>query len=605
MAWFPSMLISDGILAGQTPLGSLSNCPAWIGNNFHTSGNLAYGKGDKSQASSTSPPPDPWEGAFGSDGFGIMSYAKVHGTSQNVNMAEFLVKKPENAAFYKHTIRFILPSLSYRQLVNSGVTYDESGFVCDKVERVEYADASDTTGTVTDTWSFAVSQQFLLNKWVAGDKTRLSKFLVDEILCAFGYATINDEEYFGSFIYAISTNYYRNWQSIDGGIFAIKTSELSRAFGIEFTHDKEPIPEKDDPNDDENNPGDEEGGGEGGHDRTEDPIPVPDLPELGAADAGFITMYVMNENQMQTFATDLFADILDPTGAWQNIKALFGNPMDFIAGCLIVPFFPTLGNYYYPKFGLFTWSHSYPAIASQFEELDFGSLLIPKYYNTAFDYNPFTKIELWLPCIGYKTLDPDDVIGRSVHIKYHIDCLTGDCVAFIYVTIPTLTDPIQQVIAQFSGNCAVRVPIAQTSYDSAVNAGINLLGSMAGNIVGAANIMAEGAGGAPTSDSLTGAAKSFTVGAINSMKVNTQRSGVAGASAGYMSIMKPYVIRHIANQSLPSNYRALNGYPSNIGDTLCNFSGYTEIESIELSNVAATEAEKTEILSLLKGGCII
>jgi len=337
-----------------------------------------------------------------------------------------------------------------------------------------------------------------------------------------------------------------------------------------------------------------EGGGGGSHDRTEDQIPIPDLPDLGAADTGFLTLYRMTNTEIHAFS----AEMVDPD-VWAAIKQFFMDPMDFIAGIMLVPFMPPSTRRGKPAF--FTGSNYFDVISNEFVEIDCGSIAFPLYYNSAFDFNPYSKYTLFLPYIGYVDLDPDDVAGQIINVKYHCDCLTGDCVAFVTKVNPILT----QVIAQYSGNCGVRVPYGRTSFDAAISASIQLLGGGIGMAAGAAASALGLEGGNVTAGQIANQVSNATVTAVNGMKVTTERSGVAGASAGYMSIQRPHLIRNIPHQSLPDNYRHLNGYPANIGGALGEFSGYTAVESIELTGINATDEEKAEILSILNGGVFI
>lgn len=356
-----------------------------------------------------------------------------------------------------------------------------------------------------------------------------------------------------------------------------------------------------DPNTEEPGGESEEGGGDGDHNRRFDPIPVPGLPSVTAAGAGFVYMLRLSESDMQLFANDL----LNPT-MWQAIKAFFNDPMDFIFGIMIVPFQPTTSGLVKPKFGSNVFQNAFPLITSQFVEINCGNLYLTKYFGSCFDYNPYTKITIWLPYIGYRELNADDVMNSIINIKYHCDCVTGDCVAIISSTGGGGSGTVNRVIAQFSGNCGVRVPFGRVSYDAAVAASIQLLGGAVGAIAGAA---AGAAGLANTSDisasQIASSVSAGTVTAINGMKVTTERSGTAGASAGYMSLQTPYILRQIPRQSLPDNYASLEGYPSNLGGTLSQFSGFAAVESIRLNGISATDDEKREILSLLIGGVFI
>ena len=207
----------------------------------------------------------------------------------------------------------------------------------------------------------------------------------------------------------------------------------------------------------------------------------------------------------------------------------------------------------------------------------------------------------------------DEIMDMTVSVKYRCDCLTGDCVAFVYTGVVGQTGPqVERVIAQFYGNCGVRVPFGSVSYDSAVAASIQLMGAAAS--IG----LSPGAHGTPAMQKGEGG-KAFEgivspqdVGLINagvnvvtSMKPTVQKGGAAGSSTGYMSIQTPYIIRRIPRQNLPSNFMHLKGYPSNIGGTLSQFTGLAVVDDIQLNNIPAMEDERKEIIAWLKGGVLI
>ena len=89
-------------------------------------------------------------------------------------------------------------------------------------------------------------------------------------------------------------------------------------------------PTEPDPND--NDPGGPSGpgGGDGNHRPIYDPIPVPDIPDIGPNSAGFVYMLRLTVTQMQQFALDL----VRPSW-WTVIKNFFADPLDFICGIMI------------------------------------------------------------------------------------------------------------------------------------------------------------------------------------------------------------------------------------------------------------------------------
>ena len=356
----------------------------------------------------------------------------------------------------------------------------------------------------------------------------------------------------------------------------------------------------DDPN--EGDPGgpSKPGGGDGSHEPHYDPIPVPPLPTIGPNSAGFVYMLRMDTTTMQTFA----ADLVRPSW-WEALKAFFADPMDFICGIMIVPYQPDSNRNITPRFGENYMLNSFPQVSQQYKKIDCGSILVDKYFGSCFDNNPYTKLLLWLPYIGYRELDPDECVGKSIHVIYHCDCMTGDCVAYVSTEAGEYGPVYSRVIAQFSGNCGVRVPFGTTSYDAAVAASVQLLGGAVGFAATGGKAGAGLAAGAIGASQLANSIQGSTIDSVNASKTATERSGTAGASAGYLSVQYPYLLKTVPQQSLPENYKDLEGYPSNIAGPLTRFSGFVGVETIDLNGIAATKSELDEILSLLREGVYI
>ena len=88
------------------------------------------------------------------------------------------------------------------------------------------------------------------------------------------------------------------------------------------------------------------------------------------------------------------------------------------------------------------------------------------------------------------------------------------------------------------------------------------------------------------------------------MKPTVEKSGAMGGTGGMLGVQTPYMILTRPRQALPRDQNKFIGYPSFITVRLGDLSGYTEIDSIHLENVPATESELSEIESLLKSGVI-
>lgn len=425
--------------------------------------------------------------------------------------------------------------------------------------------------------------------------------------------------------YNASGGVVRITYSAYNGVIYIPLAYINRQYELETYYDNEDEPTED-PNEQDPEYPSEPSEPEPDHTIIINPIVIPSLPTMGSATAGFLTMYKLSLATIQQFAADMFASSI-----WEAIKLFFTNPMDFLVGCMLLPFEPSTGSSYYPKFGIFTFEHSYPAVDNQYKEIDCGYVDVKKFWGSCFDFEPFTKLQIWLPYIGYRDIPTDEFMGEQLHVVYHCDCLTGDCVAFISTTGTPAGESgpgVVRVLAQYYGNCGVRVPFSSVNFDAAVAAGINLIGAAAsmGLSKGNGGVQIGGSRGGfhgadsdkntssgvigmsvdegysePSGAGLAGA----TINMVESMKPTVQKGGAAGASNGYMSIQKPYLIKRIPHQNLPEGYAKHKGYPSNIGGTLSQFSGYAEVDDIQLNNIPAMSVERKEIMSWLSGGVLI
>ena len=609
MGWVPKIEITAGLLAGRKlSQGSLQGLWDFPSASKSTSGNFAL-------ANRATFANDNWEGAYG---LSILDDLISHGMaayeSGNLGewylLAEIEIPNPEGAQYYKQSYVIEVKDDSGCSYAENSRTVGTTTYHCKwfryafayRVSRYQY-DLPTSPYTRTDLSNNANRGAANIIRIIEGDS--------DDIYNAFTGAWVADRIYlsYGNFVNS-NTDYYGvsifNWNSAvptwnnrtpnpdnrrNMGLIGCKMDYLNQIFG-EFE-----LPEEDDPNDDPNNPGDEEGGGDGEHNRPVEPIPIPDLPNsISGAVSGFITMYALNRQQMNWFADDLFA-----TTVWEAIKLFFEDPMSFIVSCACVPFVPPVDGTFYPKFGVFTFPHAFSRVENQFVEIDCGTIHIEPYGNNCFDFSPYTKIQIFLPYIGYRELDVDEVMGKTIGVKYHCDCLSGDCVAFITTQVmgQGIGLPHTVVIAQHHGNCIVPIPFGSQGFDNFVSA------SISGTVNGVLGI-AQGLSGDADMNSAINGLKSTTVGKILGIKPTVERGGSIGGSAGYQSIQYPYIVRTFPRQSLPSNYKDIMGYPSNIGGTLgSGFSGLAVVEDIQLNNIPALEEERAEIMELLRKGVLL
>lgn len=338
--------------------------------------------------------------------------------------------------------------------------------------------------------------------------------------------------------------------------------------------------------------------GNGGlHDDTSDDISTPSLPSSVSTGSGLFTAYNPSASQLASFGSALWSmDISDIDDVLRFLVG--GDAFNAIIGLHLLPVQPTTGGSSNIKLGKWDSGVPAPKITNQYAQVNFGSVLLPEYWGNSIDYSPYTKVQLALPYIGIVDVDTDDVLGSTNTLTYNIDVLSGALCA----TLSCVKGELNSVIYQWSGSCGVSLPITGANYNG-------ILGSVLAVAAGATIAGASGASASAALNSLRGGvavASTFAGSALNtfgSIKGKVQKSGSFGANSGALGIMTPYFIVTRPVQSIPTSWQADKGYPSNISAQLGTLTGYTEVSEINLE-CSGTEAEKEEIIRLLKSGVI-
>lgn len=384
----------------------------------------------------------------------------------------------------------------------------------------------------------------------------------------------------------------------------------------------------------------------GTFDDDSDPIPDSPLPTLSAANTGFTRIYNPSLSQVQALARYLWTDPDVIQTIWNHIKQFFEDPMEAIIGFNLVPVpVPNGGTESFALMYIDTGVQMTVA-ANQFVDLDCGTLEVKRYYGSALDQSPYTKVSCFLPYIGTVNLNTDEVMGTTLQVKYRVDIVSGSCVAKIFVD--------GNCLYQYSGHCAITIPISSADFSSYVSAAISV-GKLAAAAItaGAGASMAAGVAEvsqqtnqvvtttqvtntarnpatgrqittgttttvqtreSPADQSSTQASFSGlspqnvanTVGAIMSSKPHIEHSGSFSGNSGYLGVRRPFLIIERPNMCMPANYQELNGFPAMITMELSTCEGFTRVQQVQLTGMGrATNPEQAEILELLKSGVIL
>ena len=246
--------------------------------------------------------------------------------------------------------------------------------------------------------------------------------------------------------------------------------------------------------------------------------------------------------------------------------------------------------------------------------IDFGSFVLKPSFNSYRDHAPYTRLYCFLAYIGWIELDVDRYLGKTVSIRYYIDTRTGGCLACIFAN-SILTD-------YATGQMGIQMPITVTSYTEYANAQLQTLltfgngqGQNASNIASMGGQLAQSgvSGGAIATASVGLGAVGLGIGATKTLYGLTQNNinnfnKTKGGSTGMLNMFLPQeclFLFEIQDSDETPNERSLQGYPSNASGQLQSFSGYLEVDSINLVCGGATDNEKAEIIAQLKSGVII
>lgn len=395
------------------------------------------------------------------------------------------------------------------------------------------------------------------------------------------------------------------------------------------------------------------GGGDGTFDETSDAILIPGLPSISTVDTGLVTLFRPSQQEVAALGAYLWTHLND---FWENLQKLFTNPMDYFVAFNIFPVVPEVLLSRSVYIGNWGTTITMPPVANQWYEFDCGTVTLQKYWGSALDYAPNTKVQLMLPYIGSVHLNTDEVMGNQIGIKYRIDLLSGSCVAMVTVN--------GNVLYQFTGECAVSVPLTGADWSRIYSAVVGAVGTAVTGV--AAGIASGAAAGAATSavasknvakaaheagylarsmseipkgvrgapamrqalqdaaqisvdaarDAATASgnvsngirtsrilgAVNNTVGQVMGGKSAISHSGSISGAAGMLGVRDAYLIIEFPNQSLAQDYKHFVGYPSNMYARLGTLSGYTEVEQVIPEGIWGTDDELAELIDALKGG---
>lgn len=305
---------------------------------------------------------------------------------------------------------------------------------------------------------------------------------------------------------------------------------------------------------------------------TTPPVVIP----TGSASALY-TVYNPTEGEIQSFGSWLWsANFVD------QLLKMFNDPMQAIISLHKVFCTPATSGRNDIKVGYLNSGVQANVVSSQYVDVNLGSVSLNEDYRNVFDYPPYTEVSIYLPFVGFVRLDVNDVMRSAINVTYHIDVLTGACLAEVKVT----RDSFGGTLYQYAGDCSVHYPLSSGSYMGIVGA-----------LLGVAGTIASGGALAPMALGVAGG--------VMGARSSVERSGGLSGNAGAMGIKKPYLVIQRPQTNMPLDFEAFLGKPSYSKVKISECSGFIKCTEVHALNTPATESELNELIALLKEGVIL
>lgn len=322
------------------------------------------------------------------------------------------------------------------------------------------------------------------------------------------------------------------------------------------------------------------------------------LPKENGVSSPSNNWYQMTREQLHRFIYYFWNDIGKNVTDWFNdIQGLYNNLSEAVLG---VKYFPCSSSWLYdadtgqPPFitiGRYTTNFQATQIKSNSKLTKIGSYGIYERYKNFLDYTA-TRIEVFLPYMGWVELPTQKVMGTKIIVYFGVDMATTQGMYVIK------SDGM--IVFQSTFNFGITMPITLSSsveeVKSAVNTGVSLASSALS--VAMASTVSPVAGGVLAVSS----AQNLIPQGYDSLHMIGNATANSGQLGGKRCAI--CITRSIPKQ--PGLYGSRIGFCYNKKKQLAQLSGFTVIENPRIDSTGyATEQEVEEIYILMRKGIIL
>lgn len=322
------------------------------------------------------------------------------------------------------------------------------------------------------------------------------------------------------------------------------------------------------------------------------------LPKENGVSSPSNNWYQMTREQLHRFIYYFWHNIgTDATDWFNDIKGLYNNLSEAVLG---VKYFPCSSSWLYdvetgqPPFitiGRYSCNFQATEIKSNSKLTKIGSYGIYERYKNFLDYTA-TRIEIFLPYMGWVELPTQKVMGTKIIVYFGVDMATTQGMYVIK------SDGM--IVFQSTFNFGITIPITLSSsveeVKSAVNTGVSLASSALS--VAMASTVSPVAGGMLA----VSAAQNLIPQGYDSLHMIGNATANSGQLGGKRCAI--CITRSIPKQ--PGLYGSRIGFCYNKKKQLAQLSGFTVVENPRIESTGyATEQEVEEIYTLMRKGIIL
>lgn len=318
--------------------------------------------------------------------------------------------------------------------------------------------------------------------------------------------------------------------------------------------------------------------GEGEWEYADDVLTLPEKPEEDDFMARYqpriqskgVGLYALSEGMLHSVIDDLWNTTLleqfnnkmfgDAGDAILSLKYFYGLAPAISEQTTTKRAYMTIGNIYLHDAG------AVAAIDREMVEYNYGSIQVPAYYG---DHRDYTKSEynLILPWVGRIQLQPDDVVGNTLTLKYRINLSDGEAVCRLTTNADTGGENLI-----FTSACTwgYDVPLKATgtqgfagwAFEAVVNKDLSALSG------------------------------------------SNYSTGSLSPNANAMGDLQAKLIIYRKEDLTEGNTAIINGKPCNDVGPLSSHTGYVYVEDVANAGTLPTRRNQ-EIVELLKGGVYV